>query len=133
MATTKTEYRVIPVARYHVTRYTESDDGCRAVESLGEFPNKASAEETAKAHAAYTGGEVTTNILVRGQPHDAGALLRNIAEDFGPLITDGVVVIVNKDGWVEVFGLAPVDAGMDPHLVLAAGAKKLRHLGVLPA
>src|SRR5574341_1908234 len=105
----KIEYRVRPVARYVVTRFKTDEDGMSAVETVGEFPNRALAEATAKAHASVDGGEVTTNILVRGQLHDAGALLHNIAEDFGPLITDGVVVIVNKDGWVEVFGLAPVD------------------------
>jgi len=45
----KLEYRVRPVTRYSITRYTQYDDGAQGVETRGEFDNADQAWETAYA------------------------------------------------------------------------------------
>ncbi len=46
---TEIEYRVIPVTRYTITRYSESLNGSAGVSTKGEYPNEEVAYEVAYA------------------------------------------------------------------------------------
>lgn len=126
------EYKVRPVGRYIVTRY-EAADGfpVKPLDSrqMGEFPNHDLAKIVANALAnGEDGATATSNTLPMNAP--AAELLRNIADQFAGRVETGIVVLVDRDGEVSVFGLAPVGyPGASPNDVLCMAKAKLAELG----
>lgn len=126
------EYRIRPVGRFVVTQFysdDESHNGKQGSRVIGEYGRHQDAELVARALAQADGGAYTSNIL---PDHDVPALLRNIADQFGGRAEDGVVILSMAGGGTEVFGIGPGNAESYPHDILAAGAKKLKSLGIKP-
>lgn len=116
------EYKVRPVGRYVVTRFTSDDENRSAgIETIGEFASQAGAEEIASALA---GKAVRALTLPEG---NIPAMLRNIAEsvESGEAMADrGVVALVCSRGKASVFGLGATVG--DPYEILTLAGESLK-------
>ena len=119
------EYKVRPVGRYIVTRWSDDTAGST---NMGEFPGQDLASTVARALAATEpGATCSTNVLPMDAP--AADLLRNIAEQFAGRAADGLVILRDHDDTVSVFGLGPVNATR-PLDLIGMGKAKLAELWV---
>jgi hypothetical protein len=117
----KTEYKIRHVPRYVVTEYVSTKHaGSSSV--VAEVPNREAAKKIVRAFAGKDAAEIACNVV---RDNDVSGQLMNIAEDAAD-VKRGLVVMLNNDGLVRVYGLGKKVGNTDE--IFEAGRQEIERL-----